>query len=192
MICKSIERVGCALALWAAACSLHDRLTLVMRPAACRARTSTHMHTKHTNPQARDEDNNPRLSGSDTFHVTLLRDSSPGDSSSPVADSAAAGSAAAAAAGLLALPAAGQSAPGQQPPGGGQPAGGAQPPGGTQPLGGHYEAPAGSGGLAVVSAARVIDSGDGSYRVTYRLEGAGRYLIAVTDGESHASVPVHC
>jgi len=34
----------------------------------------------------------------------------------------------------------------------------------------------------VVGAGRVVDGGDGSYRVTYSLEQTGRYLIAITDG----------
>ncbi|KIZ07366.1 hypothetical protein MNEG_0592 [Monoraphidium neglectum] len=110
--------------------------------------------------QARDEDDNPRLSGGDAFVVTLLRET-------PQAAPDAAMITSAASAALQAPP--------------GAEGGGA----GDEGAGGDGEQPAGAkaGRLEVVGAGRVRDCGDGRYEVAYRLEGAGRYLLAVTDGD---------
>jgi hypothetical protein len=125
-----------------------------MHPHAARARGAARA-------QARDEDDNPRLSGGDAFVVTLLRET-------PQAAPDAAMITSAASAALQAPP--------------GAEGGGA----GDEGAGGDGEQPAGAkaGRLEVVGAGRVRDCGDGRYEVAYRLEGAGRYLLAVTDGEA--------
>jgi hypothetical protein len=113
--------------------------------------------------QARDEDNNPRLSGGDAFTVALLAENpnkagqlelpervAPGGASGP----------------LVAVAPAAISRPTEGVIGGADEAG-----------------PAAAGpALAVVGAGDVKDMEDGTYEVLYRLEKAGRYMLAVTDG----------
>ena len=113
-----------------------------------------------------DEDGNARLSGGDVFHVTLLRDTAAagdiessgggGESGGGGNDAERAGDSGAAAGAA------------------GGVAGGAGD--------GRDLSAAGAAPLAVAAAARVEDRGDGRYGVTYRLEAAGAYLIAITDG----------
>jgi hypothetical protein len=110
--------------------------------------------------QARDEDNNPRLSGGDAFVVTLLRGAGPP------------GPAAAAA---LAAPGEAPAAADAHAGGGGE----AEQEGGEEEEQGEGRQ---QGRLEVVAAGAVGDGGDGSYRAAYRLDAAGRYLLAVTDG----------
>ncbi|KAI8475786.1 MAG: hypothetical protein J3K34DRAFT_456142 [Monoraphidium minutum] len=100
--------------------------------------------------QARDEDNNPRLSGGDMFVVTLLRE--------------------AAAAAAAAPPPAGAAAP-------------ADDGGGALAAATGGEGEQGGARLEVVGAGSVEDRGDGSYAVAYRLDVAGRHMVAVTDAD---------
>jgi hypothetical protein len=112
-------------------------------PARCRLRGGGLARAAAGRPagfviQARDEDNNPRLSGGDAFTVTLLAERAEAEEAPPQ---------------LAQLPAPAEGRAEPAPP-----------------------------ALAVAGAGAVVDCGDGTYEVTYRLERAGRYLLAVTDG----------